>query len=145
MVEVGNVGVVVSYTGDVGVDGNGEIELMPNVHAKIFVEGNIAINGNGFVNDNSRPPYLEILGVHPADGTSRTAQITGNGSFVGALYAPDMDVTLSNGGTNGTYNGGIIAKTITMNNHTSVHYDEALMDAPFITDYKIASWFEDNK
>src|SRR5205823_5811670 len=99
-------------TGDISVTGGGLIDLQAGVHVTIYVEGNMDINGNGIINRSSRPPYLQLLGVNPADETSRNITLTGNGSFNGALYAPAANLTLSDGGGSGTYTGGFVAKTI---------------------------------
>jgi hypothetical protein len=137
--------VEVWVTGDVKGSGNGQITLQPGVHVKVYVEGNVAISGNGVVNENTKPVFFQMFGVKPTDGSARQFTVTGNGEFVGVLYAPSHRVTLSGGGSSGTYWGAIVAKEVSMNGHTSVHYDEALSDGGFISDYRIVSWFEDNR
>lgn len=132
-------------TGAINLSGTGQITVKPNAHVKIYVEGDVTITGNGMVNETQKPANLELLGVTPADGVSRSFTLSGNGSFTGAVYAPDHVVTLSGGGSNGNYFGSIVAKTVTMSGNTSVHYDESLATGDYITDYKIASWFEDNR
>ncbi len=46
-------------------------------------------------------------------------------------------------GYNGIY-GGFVAKTITVDNKTHVHYDETLRTAGPVNHYEIVNWFEDN-
>ncbi len=46
-------------------------------------------------------------------------------------------------GYNGIY-GGFVARTITVESKTHVHYDETLRQAGTVNHYEITSWFEDN-
>ena len=132
-------------TAGITLSGNGGIVVKPNAHVKIYVEGDVNVTGNGMVNETQKPANLELFGITPSDGTSRSFTLSGNGSFTGAVYAPDHVVTLSGGGSNGNYFGSIVAKTVSMTGNTSVHYDESLVAGDYITDYKVASWFEDNR
>ena len=132
-------------TGGINLSGNGGINIKANANVKIYVEGDVNVTGNGIINETQRPANLELFGVTPADGSSRNFTLSGNGSFTGAVYAPNDVVTLSGGGSNGNYFGSIVAKTVTMTGNTSVHYDESLSSGDYITDYKVASWFEDNR
>jgi hypothetical protein len=132
-------------TGSINLSGTGQVTVKPNAHVKIYVEGDVNITGNGIINETQKPANLELFGVTPSDGVSRSFTLSGNGSFTGVVYAPDHIVSLSGGGSNGNYFGSIVAKTVTMSGNTSVHYDESLAAGDYITDYKIASWFEDNR
>ena len=132
-------------TGNVNMSGTGELLIAANANLKIFVEGNISITGNGMLNEAQIPASLLLLGIPPDDGVTRTFTLSGNGSFTGAVYAPSHAVALSGGGSNGSYIGAIAAKTLTMSGNSSLHYDESLVTGDFITDYKVASWFEDTR
>lgn len=141
-------------TGDITSTGQSDFVVEAGVHVKILVEGNVNVTGQGFVNSGTdhRAANLQVLGVRPPRvGTSeppvyqtRTMNISGNAAFVGVIYAPDHDVALSGGGSQGLYWGGITGKTIRMDGHTDIHYDEALAENALITDYKVVAWFEDN-
>ncbi|MDP9291275.1 MAG: hypothetical protein M3O82_02800 [Verrucomicrobiota bacterium] len=142
-------------TGDFTSTGTSQIVIDPGVKVKVYVAGNVAVTGNGFVNGDPNPKAsdLQVLGIQPPRvGTtdpsvyqSRTVSIDGSGAFVGVIYAPNADVSLSNSGSKALYWGSIVGKTITMNGDTSVHYDEALSQDALTTDYRLASWFEDNR
>ncbi|MEO7317964.1 MAG: hypothetical protein ABIZ56_03135, partial [Chthoniobacteraceae bacterium] len=139
-------------TGNISVTGGqAAIKLDPGVYARIFVEGDANIAGRGFINPNSAL-HLQIYGVDPATRSTTSTlaipgkiTIAGNGGFSGAIYAPSYDVALKGGGTTDSIFGAIVGKTITMTGVQSVHYDEALARAGLITDFKIASWFEDER
>ena len=132
-------------TGNINMSGTGELLIAANANVKIFVEGNVSIIGNGIVNETQIPASLLLLGIAPDDGVTRTITLSGNGAFTGAVYAPSHAVALSGGGSNGSYTGAIAAKTLTMSGNSALHYDESLVTGDFITDYKVASWFEDTR
>ncbi len=138
-------------TGNISVTGaQSAIRLDPGVYARIFVEGNATIAGNGFINPNS-PLHLQIYGVDPppsTNGASRlpdTIKIAGNGGFSGAVCAPSYAVELKGGGSTDSIYGSFVGKTINMTGVQSIHYDESLARSGLIADFKIVSWFEDER
>ena len=54
-------------------------------------------------------------------------------------------ISVNGSGTNGHVYGSLIGKTVTMTSVTNLHYDEALGAGGLINNYKIVSWFEDNR
>jgi hypothetical protein len=133
----------VYVTGAVNASGNAEIIVEPGVHAKIIVAGNVKIAGNGIMNRNNQPGDLQIYGISPLDNSPRIMEIGGNTHLSAAVYAPGFDVQINNGGTRGSVYGSFVGKTVKMNGVTDLHYDEALGSGGMISNYKIASWFED--
>ena len=137
-------------TGDISLSGQAQIKLGKGVYVRMFVIGNADITGNGFSNPNS-PLALQLYGCDRpklADGTPAsygTMKIAGNGGFCGAVYAPNYNLELKGGGSADTIFGAFVANTVFMNGVQSVHYDEALADGGLITDYRIVSWFEDER
>jgi hypothetical protein len=142
-------------TGNISISGQGQIALGDGVIASFYLAGNASISGNGITNGtgssngnsgslptNSRPANVILYGIKPTSGT-QSISLSGNANMEASIYAPDADVSLSGGGNNGTFYGAIVGNTVTMTGVTSVHYDQALASAGFVTDYKIASWFED--
>jgi hypothetical protein len=132
-------------TGAVSTTGNGSIVLEPGVKATCYFGGNVSISGNGFVNTNNQPGDMLMYGVTPPTGTSRSFALGGNAVLSAAVYAPDYDVVINNGGTKGSAYGSYVGKTVKMVGVTDLHYDEALGSGGLITNYKIVSWFEDNR
>lgn len=132
-------------TGDISSTGNSQIVVQPGVKAKIYFAGNTKISGNGLVNINNQPGDLILYGISPPPNTTRTVAISGNGQLSAAVYAPDYDVAISNGGTRGTVFGSFVGKTVAMTGVTDLHYDEALGAGGVINNYKIVSWFEDTR
>jgi hypothetical protein len=135
----------VYVTGDINVRGNAQIILQPGVEAKIYFAGNVNIAGNGMLNIKNQPLDLQLYGVQPAINTSRQVALGGNGQIIAAVYAPGHDVTVNGGGSDGHVFGSVVGKTVTMTGVTNLHYDEALASGGLINNYKIVSWFEDNR
>lgn len=137
-------------TGNVGLSGQAQIKLDPGVYVRIFVKGDMDIAGNGFLNPNS-PLALQVYGCDRATASGGVPtsygqmKIAGNGGFCGCVYAPNYDLNLKGGGNADTVFGAFVANTINMTGVQSVHYDESLADGGLINDYKIVSWFEDER
>ncbi|MDQ6626210.1 MAG: hypothetical protein M3Y69_08765 [Verrucomicrobiota bacterium] len=137
--------VEIYVSGDVNVTGNASVVLNPGVRAKIYFAGNVSIAGNGVVNTNNKPGDLQLYGITPPAGTVRNFAIGGNSQLSAAVYAPGFDVQVNNGGTRGSVYGSFVGKTVKMNGVTDLHYDEALGASGLVNNYKIVSWFEDNR
>jgi hypothetical protein len=132
-------------TGDVSATGNAQITLAPGVKAKLYFGGNVKIAGNGVVNTNNQPGDLQMYGVTPTNSTIHTFELGGNSLLSAAVYAPDYDVQINNGGTRGSVFGSFVGKSVKMTGVTELHYDEALGSGGIINNYKIVSWFEDTR
>ncbi|MFN2476261.1 MAG: hypothetical protein ABR526_07980 [Chthoniobacterales bacterium] len=132
-------------TGDTNVSGTSSVVLGSGVHAKIYAAGNVNIAGDGVVNTDGKPGDLQFYGITPPTGTSRNFAIGGTSLLSAAVYAPSFDVQVNNGGTRGSVFGSFVGKTVKMNGVTDLHYDEALGSGGLINNYKIVSWFEDNR
>jgi hypothetical protein len=132
-------------TGDVSVSGNAQIIVQPGVNAKIYFAGNVDVTGNGILNSNNQPLDLQLFGIQPPDGLIKHVHLGGNGEISAAVYSPNHDVTINGGGTTGHVFGSVVGKTVTMTGVTNLHYDETLGSGGIINNYKIVSWFEDNR
>ena len=134
--------------GDINLSGNGGLVVDEGVYVRIFVRGSADIAGNGVVNANA-PLHLQIYGIDPEPGTEslgdKTIRISGNGGFSGAVYAPRYNVEMIGGGSTDTIYGSFVGNTVKMSGVQSVHYDEALRDGGLVTDYKLISWFEEDR
>jgi hypothetical protein len=127
-------------TGDV----TGGITVAKGVTLKIWMGGNFSMKASDIDNLNENAAYLQIYGIDPATGTSRTIDIaSGSPGYHYVVFdAPSYDFT-NNG--NPDLCGSIVAKTVTGNGNTTWHYDEALATAGQPTDYKRAMWVEDER
>jgi len=135
----------IHVAGDISVAGGAQVVVQPGVSATIYFDGNIDVSGVGIINSNNQPNDLHLYGVQPIDSSSRTVHLGGNGSITATVYAPNADVTINGGGSSGHVFGSIVGKTVTMTGVTNLHYDEASGASGMINNYKIVSWFEDNR
>lgn len=142
---------VIVVTGNVSLSGQAAIILDPGVFVSIFVKGDTDITGQGVTNPwPNRAANFQYYGVdrpklsNGSDAPPGTIKIAGNGSFTGAVYAPNFNVEMKGGGSDNTsIVGSFLGNTVFMNGVQQVHYDEALADGGLISDYKVVSWFED--
>jgi hypothetical protein len=137
--------VEIYVTGDISVNGTGQIVIQPGVSATIYFAGNVDISGNGVLNSNNQPGDLMLYGIQPPSNTPEHVNFGGNSQITASIYAPGHDVTVNGGGTNGHVYGSIVGKTVTMTGVSNLHYDESLGATGMINNYKIVSWFEDNR
>ena len=137
--------VEIYVTGDISVNGTGQIVVQPGVTATIYFAGNVDISGNGVLNSNNQPGDLMLYGIQPPTGATKHVNIGGNSQITASVYAPGHDVTVNGSGTNGHVYGSIVGKTVTMTGVSNLHYDERLGSTGMINNYKIVSWFEDNR
>jgi hypothetical protein len=137
--------------GDISLSGQAKIVVDEGVYVRIFVRGNADISGNGVTNNNA-PLHLQIYGIDPPPSsttttttTTKTISISGNGGFSGAVYAPRYDVSMVGGGSSDNIYGAFVGNTVRMTGVQSVHFDEALSEGGLVTDYKVISWFEEDR
>ena len=97
------------------------------------------------MNSNNQPGDLMLYGMQPPTSTSEHVNVGGNSQITASIYAPGHDVTVNGGGTNGHVYGSIVGKTVTMTGVSNLHYDESMSSKGMINNYKIVSWFEDNR
>jgi hypothetical protein len=131
--------------GDMSVTGTGQIVVEPGVTATIYFAGNVDISGNGVLNSNNQPGDFMLYGIQPPTNSSKHVSIGGNSQITASIYAPGHDVTVNGSGTNGHVYGSIVGKSVTMTGVSNLHYDERLGSTGVINNYKIVSWFEDNR
>jgi hypothetical protein len=137
--------VEIYVTGNISVSGTGQILVQPGVTATIYFAGNVDITGNGVLNSNNQPGDLMLYGIQPPTTSSEHVNFGGNSQITASIYAPGHDVTVNGGGTNGHVYGSIVGNTVTMTGVSNLHYDERLGSTGVINNYKIVSWFEDNR
>jgi hypothetical protein len=102
------------------------------------VSGTATMSGNVTV-DSGRARNFYYYGLPGV--TSIT--YGGNSSFIGAIYAPEANLTLNGGGNNNGLTGSSITKSIVaMNGHYNFHFDEDLLTAGPVKSYVVTSWKE---
>jgi hypothetical protein len=127
----------VYVTGNFQMSSSATLIIAPGASLQLYVGGaNTTIST---VNNAGNCSSFSYFGL-PAN-TSIT--LGGNDSFMGTIYAPQADLTLSGGGNNTLdYQGAISVNTIGMNGHFNFHFDENLKRAGPIRGFQITSWGE---
>jgi hypothetical protein len=126
-------------TGNTSVAGNAAVSITGGATLIVYAAGSMAVGGNGISNASGKSENNQFYGLP----SSTSWSISGNGQWVGTIYAPQADVTMNGGGSAGDMSGAVVAKSITLNGHVKFHYDEYLRDSPtFGSSYLVASWEE---
>jgi hypothetical protein len=129
--------VAIHATGDI----TGSIDVKPNVHVKIYFDGNISVKARDIVNETGVAGNLQFYGISPSDPTAtQSIDIASPGNFVAAFYAPSADYHMNG---NPDVTGAIVCKTFYGNGNTSWHFDRALAAEGEPIDYRIVSYVED--
>ena len=139
---VNQVGTAQTYV-DIHVtnDITGSIDVKPNVHVKIYFDGNISVKARDIVNETGLAANLQFYGISPTDPTTtQSINIQSPGDFTATFYAPSADFQVKG---NPDITGAIVCQTFYGNGNTSWHYDRALASIGVATDYRIASYVED--
>lgn len=133
--------VEVWVTGKMTTSGSGYIDQLSGVHVTYYVEGDITVSGSAFNNRDNIALNLQIYGITPASGTKKLT-VSGDGTFIGLVNAPDFDITVSG---QADLSGSFIGNTVNISGGASVHYDEALgrIGSTSSEKFTIASWAEE--
>jgi hypothetical protein len=135
-----NINVRLLILGTVNMTGNDEIRIANNSQVKFYMYGSsFKANGNGVVNDNGNAASFYYLGLP----SNTSVEFGGNGTFVGAVYAPQANFTLNGGGSNPRdFIGASVTKSVKMNGHFKFHYDENLRRIGPGRGYVATNWKE---
>lgn len=129
-------------TGSVTLTGNSSIGIggigSTDPSLGLYAAGDVNLAGNGLLNETSQPISATIYGTAPA-GTPQSISITGNGDFIGTVYAPNATLKLNGNGAN---SGAVIAKDVTLGGNGKFHYDIRLGLATSEKYFKPKSWIE---
>ena len=124
-------------------DMTASIDVKPQVHLKIFFDGNMTVKARDIINESGVAANLQYYGISPSDpSTSQTIAIAPPGNFAATFYAPSADVSLTG---NPDITGALVSKTFYGNGNTSWHYDRELDTEGDAVDYRITSYVEDTR
>jgi hypothetical protein len=127
-------------TANIQFTGKDGITIGPRGSLQLYMSGaNAKIAGNGVINQSGNAMNFMYYGLP----SNTSLDITGNGQFTGAIYAPDASFTLRGGGNNAEdFIGASVTGNVTMVGHFNFHYDENLGRMGPKSRYKISSWNE---
>jgi hypothetical protein len=127
----------------VWVDGDvtGSITVEKGVQATIFLGGNMTLNASALSNQSQDAADLQIYGLQPSSGQTRTITLTMDTDLYAAIYAPGHGFIAS---SDGDLFGSFTTKSFKLKGNNQVHFDESLARRiSLVLDYQMASWIED--
>jgi hypothetical protein len=103
------------------VSGAGWIKISPtnNLKVEIYANGAVDISGSGMVNNTSLAANCAIWGTTNCTSIS----VTGNGAYIGTIYAPQAAVGLTG---SSTAIGAFVGKSLAFGGNTPYHIDTSL-------------------
>ena len=131
MVVAGNA--VLYVDGAANVTGSGYIYIAPNASLTMYINGTGTFSGSAIVNGTQDAAQCTVYGLPGCT----TFTISGSGTYIGTIYAPDAAFTYS-GSANAS--GSFTGNTILISGGAAVHYDEALANAG--KGWVVMSWNE---
>jgi hypothetical protein len=125
----------------ISLSGQSFIYIAPYSSLTVYVAGSASISGKGLVNGTLNATNFTYIGLPGNTSIS----YSGNSDFVGTIYAPEADFSMSGGG-NQLVNlvGAVVANSASISGHYSFAYDEALGGGLFGggAAYFVSSWKE---
>jgi hypothetical protein len=117
------------------------ITLQSNATLELYVSAPSAkIGGLGIQNNTGIAENFVYYGL--PSNTNFT--FSGNGEFIGCVYAPNAEFTLGGGGNSlGDFAGASVTRSIVMNGHYNFHFDERLKNSGPSAGYIAISWDEE--
>ncbi|MEI8207194.1 MAG: hypothetical protein WCG03_09985 [Kiritimatiellales bacterium] len=107
------------------VSGSGWIKLSPTTNAvlkvEVYANGTVAIGGSGMVNNTARAANFSLWGTTNCTSIS----ITGAGTYMGTIYAPQAAVGLTG---SGAATGAFVGNSVTFGGYTPYHIDLSLFN-----------------
>jgi hypothetical protein len=121
---------------------NNSITIQPGGSLELYMAGASAeLSGPGVINYTGVAANFRYFGLP----SNKILKVTGNGEFIGAIYAPSADFTLGGGGSSiGDFAGACVTRTVTMNGKYNFHFDESLATSTSSSGYIAIYWDELN-
>jgi hypothetical protein len=122
------------------ISGSGGITIAPGGSLQIYMDGRYTdIGGNGIMNMAGNAMNFAYWG----SPKNEQVKFSGNGEFIGTIYAPQADLVFNGGGASSIdFIGAAIGKSVKMGGHFKFHYDENLGEFGYVRGYTVVSWNE---
>lgn len=128
--------------GDIKISGGAGVIIASTASVEIYVGGDADITGNGILNSSQVPAQFLVFGTDTTEG-AHSLKIAGNGYLSSAVYAPNAEVTLNGGGSNGRVFGAVTASDAKLTGNSHFSYDVALEDYNLGgSGFKVDEWVE---
>ncbi len=110
--------------------------IVQNGQCNIYFDGNVALGGQGILNEDQIPSDLMFYGTDSVTNID----MGGIGAVYGCFYAPDADFFYIAG--NSEVYGAVVGSNIELTGNGTIHYDEALSDSSPELGYDPYAWQE---
>jgi hypothetical protein len=133
--------VILIIRGDnISITGTGGITIAPGGSLQIYMDGkNTDIGGNGIMNLAGNAMNFAYWG----STKNQEVKFSGNGEFIGTVYAPQAALVFNGGGAaSQDFIGAAVGKEVKMGGHFKFHYDESLGKFGYVRGYTVVSWNE---
>jgi hypothetical protein len=155
----GNDAVTVQKTSTTVSYGNGpsagSVTYVGSSYSRIgmYVGGDVSITGNGSVSNTTdiitttadptvKVPTISLYGMNTTAGV-QNINLGGNGNFLGAIYAPNANITFNGGGSQGYLAGTVVGYNITVTGSKyNIRFPEEYATLSAGTTFKVAKWVE---
>jgi hypothetical protein len=118
-----NGNVVLYLPGGLQMSGQSFIYLTPGSHLTIYLGASSSLSGGGVINGTGLAKNVAIVGLPSCTSIS----YSGNSEFVGTIYAPEADISLTGGGATAmNFSGALAGNTVKISGNYQLHYDQAL-------------------
>jgi hypothetical protein len=122
------------------ISGSGGITIAPGGSLQIYRDGKYTdIGGQGILNLGGNALNFAYW------GSTKNIEVifSGNGEFIGTVYAPQAALVFNGGGAGSQdFIGAAIGASVKMGGHFKFHYDENLGKFGYVRGYTIVSWNE---
>ncbi|UCF43548.1 MAG: hypothetical protein JSV99_01065, partial [Planctomycetota bacterium] len=113
--------VVLEVSGDIEIGQDCEIIITPDASLTSYVGGDLNADNNAGINNQSTPGDFTLYGT----GTDQTFTIRAKSDMLGAVYAPNADITVM---ATGDVYGSFVGNSFQMMSGGNFYYDEALKE-----------------
>lgn len=122
-----------------GVQIAGTITILPGASLQLYVQkGTVTISGNGIRNHTGYAGNFALWCMPFVTNVS----LSGDGNFIGTIYAPNSPLALSGGGSTVLdFQGAVVANSVAGSGKYKFHYDEQLQNTG-LRNLQVVSWKE---
>lgn len=122
------------------MSGSSSIIITPGSRLQIYNGAQSGtLSGSGVANQTGSAAAFMYWGLP----TNTKVDLSGSTGFIGVIYAPEADFTMSGGSSSGLveFTGASVSKTVTMSGGRNFHYDESLARL-YGRQFVVAAWNE---
>jgi len=139
ILEISGGEVVLEVSGNIDLGQDCEIIVTPDASLTSYLGGDLNTDNNAGINNQNAPGDFKLYGT----GTEQTFTIRAKSDVLGAVYAPNADITIM---ADGDIYGSFVSKSFQMMSGGNFYYDEALKDVSIndeAVQFVVRGWSEE--